>query len=158
MRASGCLSQANPQAATTSKPATAPPSAPTAAQAPASRFRPSQPQQAGRYYGLVWGVDSLSVKLVESGELVRFSYFVLDPSKAKTLNEKKLQPFLEDPKANVKLVVPQLEQVGLLRQSSPQEAGKSYWIGFSNNGGLVKRGDHVDVVIGSFRAEGLIVQ
>jgi hypothetical protein len=29
---------------------------------------------------------------------------------------------------------------------------------FSNKGGHVKRGDHVTVVIGQFRAEGLVVE
>ena len=36
-------------------------------------------------------------------------------------------------------------------------AGKSYWMAFSNKGRLVKRGDRVTVVIGPFRADGLVV-
>jgi hypothetical protein len=82
---------------------------------------------------------------------------VLDPDKAKILNDKKTEPFLIDPKAQVKLVVPSLEKVGQLRQSSTPEAGKSYWMAFSNKGRLVKRGDQVSVVIGKFRADGLVV-
>jgi hypothetical protein len=113
--------------------------------------------RAGLYYRLIWGVDSLSVKSTESGEVIRFSYRVLDAEKARPLNDKKLEPSLIDPKAGLKLVVPSLEQVGQLRQSSTPEAGKSYWMAFSNKGRLVKRGDHVDVVIGPFRADGLIV-
>jgi len=104
-----------------------------------------------------WGVDDLTVRATSSGAMIRFSYRVLDAEKAKALNEKKNEPSLIDPKAGVKLVVPSLEKVGQLRQSSPPEAGKSYWMAFSNKGRLVKRGDHVDVVIGSFRAEGLVV-
>ncbi len=135
----------------------------TVAKSPAAvstsdRFRTYQvSDRENRYYGMVWGVDSLSVKLLESGELVRFSYQVLDPSKAKALNEKKSQPFLEDPAANVKLVVPQLEQVGMLRQSSTPEPGKAYWMAFSNKGGVVKHGHRVNIVIGGFRADGLVV-
>jgi hypothetical protein len=53
--------------------------------------------------------------------------------------------------------VPSLEQVGQLRQSATPEEGKSYWIAFSNKGRLVKRGDRVTVMIGTFRADGLIV-
>jgi hypothetical protein len=82
---------------------------------------------------------------------------VLDADKAKALNDKKNEPSLVDPGAGVKLVVPSLEKVGQLRQSSTPEAGKIYWMAFSNKGRLVKRGDHVDVVIGTFRAEGLVV-
>jgi len=113
--------------------------------------------RAGKYYQLVWGVDSLAVKWAESGEIIRFTYRVLDADKAKTLNDKKAEPFLIDPEAQVKLVVPSLEKVGKLRQSSTPQAGKSYWMAFSNKGRLVKRGDRVSVVIGQFRADGLVV-
>jgi len=110
------------------------------------------------YYDAVWGVDSLSVKTVESGEILRFSWRVLDANKAKPLNDKKFEPSLIDPQAGVKLVVPALENVGQLRQSSTPIVGRSYWMAFSNSGRLVKRGDHVNVVIGQFRADGLVVE
>jgi len=42
--------------------------------------------RAGMYYRLVWGIESLSVKWAESGEMIRFSYHVLDADKAKALN------------------------------------------------------------------------
>jgi hypothetical protein len=130
---------------------------PAAAGAP-SRYRPSRfAGRAGTYYRLVWGVDSLAVKWTESGEVIRFSYQVLDADKAKQLNDKKSEPSLIDPRAGVQLVVPSLEKVGQLRQSSTPEAGKSYWMAFSNKGRLVKRGDRVSVVIGKFRADGLVV-
>ena len=136
---------------------------PTLAPKPATAGAPTRykanrfSKRADLYYGLVWGVDSLSVKSVESGEVIRFTYRVLDANKAKPLNNKKSEPFLIDPRAGVKLVVPSLEKVGQLRQSSTPEAGKSYWMAFSNKGRLVKRGDRVNVMIGQFRAEGLIV-
>jgi hypothetical protein len=122
-----------------------------------TRYRPSMPKRAVQYYSMVWGVDSLDVKWTESGEVIRFTYRVLDPEKAKIINDKKNEPSLIDPQAGVKLVVPSLEKVGQLRQSSPPEAGKTYWMAFSNKGRYVKRGHRVDVVIGTFRAEGLIV-
>jgi hypothetical protein len=108
-------------------------------------------------YGLIWGVDGLSVRSVESGEIIRFAYRVLDPEKARLLHDKKLEPFLIDPQKGVRLVIPSLEKVGQLRQSGTPESGKSYWMAFSNKGRLVKRGDRVNVVIGNFRAEGLVV-
>jgi hypothetical protein len=106
---------------------------------------------------LVWGVEALSVRWAESGEVVRFSYRVLDPVKAKILNDKGAEPSLEDPRAGVSLVIPQMEKIGKLRQTAPPEAGRSYWMAFSNKGRLVKRGDRVNVVIGKFRADGLVV-
>jgi hypothetical protein len=116
------------------------------------------PPSARQYYALVWGVDSLSAKSAESGEIIRFTYRVLDPQKAQALNDKKNEPSLIDPGAGVKLVVPSLEKVGKLRQSSTPEAGKVYWMAFSNKGGYVKPGHRVKVEIGQFRAEGLTVQ
>jgi len=131
--------------------------APAAAGAPA-HYQPNRfSRRAEMHYGLIWGVDSLSVKYTESGEVIRFSYRVLDANKAKGLNDKKFEPSLIDPQAGVKLVVPSLEKVGQLRQSSTPEAGKQYWMAFSNKGRRVKRGDRVDVVIGQFRADGLVV-
>ena len=123
-----------------------------------SRYQPDRfAGRAGEHYRLVWGIDQLSLKWAESGEIVRFSYRVLDPDKAKVLNDKRSEPSLIDPKAGVSLVVPSMEQVGQLRQSAPPEAGKSYWLAFSNKGRLVKKGDYVTVLIGLFRADGLVI-
>jgi hypothetical protein len=123
-----------------------------------TRYTPSRfPGRAAAFYGAVWGVDSLSVKAVESGELLRFSYRILDAVKAKTLNDKEVSAFLIDPISGIRLSVPTLEKVGQLRQSSTPEAGKVYWMAFSNPGRRVKPGDRVEVVIGQFRAEGLVV-
>ena len=125
---------------------------------PPSHYLPSRfAGRAGAYYKVVWGIDSLSVKWTESGEVIRFAWRVLDPERAKVLNDKKIEPSLIDPKAGVSLVVPQLEKIGQLRQSQKPEAGRSYWMAFSNKGRPVKRGDRVDVVIGTFRAENLVV-
>jgi len=139
-------------------------SAPPAASAPVA---PSSPysrkyvsKRATMYYTSVWGVDEFSVKYAESGEIIRFSYRVVDPERAEVMIDKKAVPSLIDPQAGVKLVVPELEQVGLLRQTpkGKPEAGKSYWMAFSNAGRRVKKGDRVDVVIGNFRAQGLVVE
>lgn len=125
----------------------------------ASRYRPERfPRRAQMHYNLVWGVDSLSVKYAESGEIIRFSYRVLDPVKAKQLNDKKFEPALYDPGAGVKLVVPSLEKVGQLRQSTTPQAGRMYWMAFSNKGRPVKRGDRVNVIVGQFQAIGLVVE
>ena len=123
-----------------------------------SRYRPDRfAGRAGTYYELNWGIDSINVKLVESGELVRFSYRILDPDKARVLNDKQTSASLNDPRAGVSLVVPTMEKIGQLRQSTTPEAGRSYWMTFSNKGRRVARGDRVDVVIGPFKASNLVV-
>jgi hypothetical protein len=115
-------------------------------------------RRANMYYEGVWGVDSLRVKYTESGEMIRFSYRVVDPDKAAPLNDKKIEPSLMDPQVGVKLSVPQMEKVGKLRQSSTPIVGQSYWMAFSNSGRRVKPGHRVTVEIGHFRAEGLVVE
>ena len=160
----------NAQVPSSSSPATAtqPPSTAKASQAkaspaakpagPASRSLPNRfAGRAGAYYKVVWGIDSLAVKWTESGEIVRFSWRVLDPALAKALSDKRAEPSLMDPQAGVSLVVPTMEKIGQLRQTSSPEVGKSYWVAFSNKGLLVKPGHRVDVAIGTFRAEGLVV-
>jgi len=114
--------------------------------------------QAAEFYASNWGVDSFSVKMVESGQMVRFSYRVVDPVKAKPLSDKKAAPALIDAKARVKLVVPRMEKVGDLRQSTAPEAGKAYWMVFSNKGRVVKPGDRVSVTIGRFHVDQLLVE
>jgi hypothetical protein len=156
-----------PQTTPATKPAPIAQSAPSAgtsaistpgSSGPQNRYLPSIPRREHEYYSIMWGVDSLSVKSVESGELIRLSWRVLDADRAKALNDKKLDPFLVFPAANLKLVVPSLEKVGQLRQSSTPESGKTYWMAFSNPGRRVKRGDRVNIVIGQFHAIGLVVQ
>lgn len=141
--------------------------APAQASAPAGRPAPvvwRGPQsnhfspRAEMYYQGVWGVDELRVKTAESGGLIRFNYRVVNPVKAAALNDKKAQPELFDAQAGVKLVVPQMPNVGALRQSSDPKEGMTYWMAFSNPTRAVKRGHRVDVVIGSFRAANLLVE
>ena|ERR1700741_1073088 len=138
--------------------AAAAPAAPAPAMVPKAPSVAGLSRRASMYYEGVWGVDSLKVKYTESGEMLRFSYRVVDPEKAAPLNDKKVEPSLMDPQAGVKLSVPQMEKVGKLRQSSTPIAGQSYWMAFSNSGRRVKPGHRVTVEIGHFRAEGLVVE
>jgi len=113
---------------------------------------------ARRYYQQVWGIDVIGVKPVSSGTLIRFSYRVVDATKAATINDKKSTPYLIDQVSGSALIVPTMEKVGQLRQSPAPENGREYWMLFSNKGDVVRPGSRVDVVIGSFRATGLVVE
>jgi hypothetical protein len=130
--------------------------------AASTAYRNQPPRISNReaaYLEAVWGIADPSVKTVESGVIIRFSYRVLDPSKAKPLTDKKLNPVLESPEKGLRLVIPSMEKVGQLRQAPPQiEEGKSYWMAFSNSGRQIKPGDRVDIVIGTFHARGLQVE
>lgn len=104
-----------------------------------------------------WGVDVVGVHRISSGQMLRFSYRILDPVKAKTLQEKKVKPYLTDEASGTRLAVPAMENIGELRQTATPEAGRTYFMIFGNPGGLVKSGSRVSIVVGSFHAEGLIV-
>jgi hypothetical protein len=124
-----------------------------------NHYAPNRPpRRESMYYSELYGVDSFSVKAVESGELIRFTYRVLDGDKARVLNDKKNEAYLISPAAHVKLIVPSLEKVGQLRQSSTPIVGNTYWMAFSNPGRPVRPGDRVDIEIGQFHVHGLLVQ
>jgi hypothetical protein len=113
---------------------------------------------AQQQFARVWGVDSFSVTSVQSGALIRFTYRVLDPQKAKALNDGKNVPELIDPRAGVKLAVALREQGGELGQNVAPEVGGLYTLTFSNLDGKVKPGHRVEVIVGQFRAERLLVR
>src|SRR6266478_2790409 len=106
----------------------------------------------------LWGIDDIHVRSTASGSLIRFSYRVVDADKAKILNDKKAPPYLIDEKNGLALPIPQLENVGQLRQVATPQNGREYWMAFSNKGRYVKPGDHVTLVIGRFRAQELVVE
>lgn len=127
-----------------------------------STYHPiGSPASARYYYQSVWGVDNLIVRVAASGSLVRFSYRVTNPKRAAVLADKHAKPEMYDPRSHRVLQIPVLEQVGALWQAGVEIKmikGKEYWMTFSNKGRPVKPGDRVTVVIGSFRAEGLMVE
>lgn len=125
----------------------------------ASRFPlGGMPESAKQYYAMLWGIDQMSVRLAESGQLVRFSYRVTDAGKAAPLHDRASSPNLYDERTKAVLEIPVMEKVGPLRQSMPPQNGQSYWMVFSNKGGYVKPGHRVSVMIGPFRVDGLLVQ
>jgi hypothetical protein len=133
-----------------------------AAAAAPRRVSPYAAQQltpkAKTYYAAAWGVDSMKVRYTSSGNLIRFSYRVADPELAKALSNKAAAPYLVGQKNNVALQVPVMDKVGQLRQTAAPQAGQEYWMVFSNKGNLVRPGDRVNVLIGQFHANGLVVE
>lgn len=109
-------------------------------------------------YRRLWGVEDIQVRETASGSLIRFSYRVVDATKAKALNNKKADPYLIVEKTGAKLEVPTTEKVGQLRQTATPENGREYWMVFTNAGHVVKPGDRVDIMIGTFHANGLVVE
>lgn len=106
----------------------------------------------------LWGIEDVHVRYTASGEMIRFSYRVVEVEKAKMLNEKKNEPYMVVLKTGAKLAVPETEKVGKLRQTAEPKNGREYWMVFTNVGRLVQPGDHVNIVIGTFRANELVVE
>jgi hypothetical protein len=157
------LAEAAPVTAAPSASASAGASAGASASAVAGRKSAPNRQQkqsskAKNYYISAWGVDKMKVSYTASGNLIRFSYRVSNPERAKTLGEKQYTPYMVSPRANAVLQVPVMDKVGILRQAVAPQAGQEYWMVFSNKGNLVKPGDRVNVVIGAFHADGLMVE
>jgi hypothetical protein len=113
---------------------------------------------AERMYERLWGIRDVHIRETASGSIIRFSYLVVDAAKAKVLNDPKLNPVLTDPASGDKLGIPETENAGKLRQVADPENGREYWMVFLNNNRFVKPGSRVNIAIGTFRAEGLVVE
>jgi hypothetical protein len=150
--AAGATANADPAAASPTKPA-------SGATRKTSPYRPIKlTQKAKNYYAAAWGVDRLRVIYTASGNLIRFSYRVTDPELAGPLGDKKATPYMLGIRSRALLQIPVMDKVGQLRQTGAPQAGQEYWMVFSNKGNLVRRGDRVNVMIGTFRADGLMVE
>ena len=110
------------------------------------------------YYKRNWGVEIIGVKPVSSGFMLAFKYRVLDPEKARQLNDRKTRAFLRDEATGNVLSVPAMENVGELRTGAAPEADRTYFMIFGNPGRLVKSGSRVSVVAGDLHVDGLIVE
>jgi hypothetical protein len=114
--------------------------------------------KAQQYHVTAWGVDKMRVSYTSSGNLIRFSYRVSDSERAKVLGDKAATPYMLGQRSGAVLQVPVMDKVGMLRQTGTPQVGQEYWMVFSNKGNLVRPGDRVNVKIGSFHADGLMVE
>jgi hypothetical protein len=105
-----------------------------------------------------WGVDIVGVHPVSSGQMLAFKYRIIDPDKARLLNERKVKAYLVDEASGTVLAVPAMENIGELRSGTKPQPDRIYFMIFGNPGQLVKAGSKVSVVAGGFKVEGLVVQ
>lgn len=104
-----------------------------------------------------WGIDIVGVRPVSTGFMLAFRYRIVDAEKAKVLNDKRSKAYLIDEATGNTLGVPNMENLGELRQKDAPELNRVYFIMFGNPGKLVKSGSHVSVVVGDFRVDNLVV-
>lgn len=140
----------------------APAEASAKAEKVAAKVSPYHPSRAtGRaleFYAAGGGVGEPRVQLTAAGNLVRFSYRVIDPAAAKALVDRNATPYLYALRSHVLLHVPEMEQIGQLRQTGEAQSGKTYWMVFSNKGNFVRPGDRVSVIVGTYHIDGLMVE
>ena len=105
-----------------------------------------------------WGVEVMFLRTTSAGYMLEFRYKVLDANKAKPLFERQIKPHLVHLKSGAKLIVPTPAKTGALRNSNPPKDGKVYWMFFANPRKLVKVGDAVNIDIGDFHVNGLVVE
>lgn len=129
------------------------PESPVVAAMPA----PRHPREM-TYIKRKWGVEILFIRETAAGHMLEFRYKVLDPEKAKPLFIRKTKPVLTDVKTGHHLGVPTPPKTGALRNSDVPLADHTYWMFFSNPGKIVRPGDLVNLRIGDFAIDGLIVQ
>jgi len=99
-----------------------------------------------------WGVEVVALRLTGNNYMLDFRYKVLDPDKAAELFERANKPALIHVATGAKLEVPRPAKTGPLRPTNPPQAGRTYFMLFSNPG-VVQAGDEVTIEIGDFKAD-----
>lgn len=105
-----------------------------------------------------FGIKVVSLRPTAGGQMLDFRFRVVDPEKAKAVLDKNKKAFLMDSKTGKMLPVP-VSKAGPMRQTTLQpEAGRIYFMLFSNPGELVKEGGRVSLVIGDFRKDDILIE
>ena len=99
------------------------------------------------------GIKIVSLRPTAEGQMLDLRFQVLDPEKAKAVLDKNKKAYLLDGKTGKTLPVP-LTKAGPMRQTTLKpEAGRIYFILFSNPNRVVKDDGSVSLVIGDFRKD-----
>lgn len=106
-----------------------------------------------------WGIEIVRLKVTAAGHIVDLRYRVIDPAKSFPVFDTKIKPVLIDEQSGRDLSVYTAPRIGGMRQKTRRpEAGRIYFILFSNPGGLVKDGSHVTLKIEGVRVEHIRVE
>jgi hypothetical protein len=119
---------------------------------------PSQHPREKTFMKRQWGVEILFVRQMSAGYMLEFRYKVVDADKAAPLFERQTKPMLTHVETGARMIVPTPAKTGALRNSNTPLVDHTYWMFFANPGKLVKQGEHVNIEIGDFLAEKLVVR
>ncbi len=122
----------------------------------ASAVEPAAAAEAAPSLEEQWGVEVVALRLTGANYMLDFRYKVLDPEKAAELFVHANKPVLIHHSSGARLEVPRPAKTGPLRPTNAPQAGRIYFMFFSNPG-VVRPGDEVTVEIGEFKAD-LVVE
>ena len=136
----------------------------------ACRSAGGEDEQSRRLAEDALGVRVLHVSLIADGGMVDVRYRVTNPEKAALLGgggsheittpeEIANSPLLIDEASGYAVMEARLHQMGRVqKQRGAPQAGLTYFILFSNTGGLIKPGSKVALAVGDARLEHLLVE
>ena len=106
-----------------------------------------------------WGIQVAGIRLSMGNSIVDLRYKILDPDKAAQLGNGKTPAYIIDRATGKKLVMPTPPKEGAFPPTSQKLLpGKTYFSMVSNQGGVLKSGSQVTVVIGGSEATDLTLE
>lgn len=106
-----------------------------------------------------WGIEIVRLKLTAAGHILDLRYRVIDPVKSFPVFDSKIKPVLVDEQSGRDLSVYTAPRIGGMRQKSRKpEAGRVYFILFSNPSSLLKEGSKVTLKIQDMKVEHIRVE
>lgn len=105
-----------------------------------------------------WGIELVAMRSTAVGYMIDFRYRVHDAKKAAPLFKRQTKPYLIHQSSGKALAVPNTAKLGSLRTSNTPQNGRTYWMFFGNQRGLIHKGDKVTVAIGDFRVTDIEVK
>jgi hypothetical protein len=106
-----------------------------------------------------WGIEIVRLRLTAAGHIVDLRYRVIDPVKSFPIFDAKIKPVLMDEQSGRDLSIYTAPRIGGMRQKTRKpEAGRVYFILFSNPGGLMKSGSKVTLKIENLKVEHIRIE
>ncbi len=106
-----------------------------------------------------WGIEIVRLKITAAGHILDLRYRVVDPVKSFPVFDTKIKPVLIDEQTGRDLTIYTAPRIGGMRQKARRpEAGRVYFILFSNPAGLIKEGNKVTLKIEDVKVEHIRVE
>ncbi|MDB6121776.1 MAG: hypothetical protein JWQ71_769 [Pedosphaera sp.] len=106
-----------------------------------------------------WGIQVSSLRLSMANSVVDVRYKIINPDKAVLLGNGKTAAYIIDHETGKKLVMPSPPKEGAFPPTSHKlVGGKMYFTMVSNQGGALKSGSQVTVMVGNSQATNLTVE